>query len=239
MGRVWASVRREFRISWSLLPFAKGDLSRPWDITVHAADMSLLGMGVAVFTVKFQNAGDSRGQCAQLRKPEEVGLSDRDLFNLKDYQALCLGTRAVFPEVPAELCAAKDWRERIMKQPFGHIEPSAEKPFAGTSSLNPVRQNVMGVRGLQRSVINLVGRPTCTGVCVVSVFPLMPVFAIGGSRQSLIQQTSRHEDSSGHYDTMRVSARIQARDCRDTNWFWMSSAHRVLTATLCNESKRK
>ena len=64
----------------------------------------------------------------------------------------------------------------------------------------------------------------------VSVLPLMPVFAIGGSRQSLIQQTSRHEDSSGHHNTMRVSVRLQARDCRDINWFWMSSAHRVPTA---------
>ena len=51
VGRVWASVRREFRISWSLVPFAKGDLSRPLDITVHAADASLSGMGVAVLTV--------------------------------------------------------------------------------------------------------------------------------------------------------------------------------------------
>ena len=51
VGHVWASVRWEFRISWSLLPFPKGDLSRPWDITVHAADESLSGMGVAVLTV--------------------------------------------------------------------------------------------------------------------------------------------------------------------------------------------
>ena len=47
MGRVWASVRREFRSAWALLPFAKGDFSRPWDTTVHAADASLSGMGVA------------------------------------------------------------------------------------------------------------------------------------------------------------------------------------------------
>ena len=86
---------------------------------------------------------------------KEVGLSDRDLFILKDYQALCFGTRAVFLEVPAELFAAKDWRvpcarrwkrpERIVKRPFGHIEQSGEKPFAGTSSLNPVRQKMSWV----------------------------------------------------------------------------------------------
>ena len=47
MGRVWASVWREFRIAWALLPFVQGDLSRPWDTSVHAADASLSGMGVA------------------------------------------------------------------------------------------------------------------------------------------------------------------------------------------------
>ena len=41
--------------------------------------------------------------------------------------------------------------------------------------------------------------------CVVSVLPPMPVFVTGGSRQSVIQQTSLHEDSSGHHNTMRVS----------------------------------
>ena len=66
----------------------------------------------------------------------------------------------------------------------------------------------------------------------------MPVFPIGGSRQGVIQQTSRHEDSRGHHNTTRVSVSLQARDCRDINWFCMSSAHRVLTVTLCNESKR-
>ena len=34
---------------------------------------------------------------------EEVGPSDRDLLNLTDYQALCLGTRTVVPEIPVEL----------------------------------------------------------------------------------------------------------------------------------------
>ena len=93
MGRVWASVRLEFRLSWSLLPFAKGDLSRPWDTTVHDA-----GVGVAVLTVVKSVGSISerwrfKGPMRTTSKTrgaldEEVGFSDRDLFNLKDYQSL-------------------------------------------------------------------------------------------------------------------------------------------------------
>ena len=36
VGRVLASVWREFRGVWALLLFAKGELSRPWDTTVRA-----------------------------------------------------------------------------------------------------------------------------------------------------------------------------------------------------------
>ena len=50
VGRVWASVRREFRTALALLPCAKGDLSRPWRTTIHAADPSLSGRGVAART---------------------------------------------------------------------------------------------------------------------------------------------------------------------------------------------
>ena len=46
--------------------------------------------------------------------------------------------------------------------------------------------------------------------CVVSVSPPLPLFALGGSRQSVIQQTSRHE-------TMSVSVKLQARDCVNNN----------------------
>ena len=47
------------------------------------------------------------------------------------------------------------------KQPFG--------PFAETSTLNAVRQHVMGMRGQQWSVISLVSRPACThGLCLAS-----------------------------------------------------------------------
>ena len=67
----------------------------------------------------------------------------------------------------------------------------------------------------------------------------MPVFVILGSRQSVIQQMSRRADLSGHRNAMHVSVRLQTRDWPDNVCFWMSSTHRVLTATQCNESKRK
>ena len=41
---------------------------------------------------------------------EEIGPSDLDLLNLTDYQALCLGTRTMSPEIPVELYAGEDWR---------------------------------------------------------------------------------------------------------------------------------
>ena len=41
---------------------------------------------------------------------EEIGPSDLDLLNLTDHQALCLGARTVFPEIPVELFVTKDWR---------------------------------------------------------------------------------------------------------------------------------
>ena len=53
VGRVWAFVVREFRIAWALLPFAKGELSRPWSTTVHDADPSLSRMGVAALAPLF------------------------------------------------------------------------------------------------------------------------------------------------------------------------------------------
>ena len=89
---------------------------------MHPADASLSGMGVAALAapstvVKSVGSISERGRFKRpmgaASKPrsaldEEVGPSDRDLLNLTDYQPLCLSTRAVFPEVPAELYAAKD-----------------------------------------------------------------------------------------------------------------------------------
>ena len=59
-----------------------------------------------------------------------------------------------------------------------------------------------------------------------SALPLMTVFVISGSRQSVIQQTSRHEDSSGHYNTMRDfnSKPKVARQCLFLDEFDTSSA---------------
>ena len=99
--------------------FATGDLSRP-GISLFTLLMRLFLEWELRFSrwskvlVPFQNAGDLKGPMRATPKPrgaldEEVGLSDRNLFILKDYQALCLA-RAVFPEVPGERHAAKDWR---------------------------------------------------------------------------------------------------------------------------------
>ena len=51
----------------------------------------------------------------------------------------------------------------------------------------------------------------------------MPVFVIGGSRQSVIQQRSRHADSSGHRHIMGASVRLQTRDCPGNVRFWLHS----------------
>ena len=116
-------MRREFRIAWALLPFAKGDLSRPWDTTVHATDAPLTGMGVTALTAPdtaMKSAGSIserwrfKGPLRITSKPRsaldaEVGPSDRDLLDLTDYQALCLGTRTVFAEIPVELHPADGW----------------------------------------------------------------------------------------------------------------------------------
>ena len=59
------------------------------------------------------------------------------------------------------------------------------------------------------------------------------------SRQSVIQQMSRHADSSGHRNIMGGSVRLPTRDCPNNVRVCTSSTHRVLTATLSNESKRK
>ena len=104
--------------------FAKGDLSKPWDTTALAADTSLSVMGVAALaapSTMFKSVG-SISERWQFKVPMlatskpsssldvEIGPSDLDLLNLMDYQALCLGTRIVFPDIPVELYAAKDWR---------------------------------------------------------------------------------------------------------------------------------
>ena len=95
----------------------------------------------------------------------------------------------------------------------------------------------MGKRDHQRPVINLVSRPACTrvvGLCLANASVRYRQFPT----ERDIQQTSRHADSSGHRNTMRASVRLQTQGGPDNVSSWMSSTHRVLTATLCNESKR-
>ena len=204
VGRVWACAAG---ISHCL------GAVRTWDTTVHAADASL--------SWRF------KGPLRATSKPH--GASDLDLLNLTDSQALCLGARTVFPEIPVELNAAKDWRvlcawrwrahhgTRVRSSPFDFLRNLRKKPIARASCASTKgRSSLWSVARLAHNSRAL---------------PLMPVFVIGGSRQSVIQQMSRRADSSGHRHTMRASVRLQTQG--------MSSTHRVLTATLCNESKRK
>ena len=179
------------RIAWALLPFARCDLSRPWDSTVHATDASLTGMGVTALNAPdtvVKSAGSIserwrfKGPMRTASKPpsaldEEVGPSHRDLLDLTDYQALCLGTRTVFPEIPVTLYAADGWRvlcARLSKRPermrplCGHSERFAEKSQSrqrkhlilsdsvswvcastkGRSSIWSVARRARGLRGL-------------------------------------------------------------------------------------------
>ena len=117
-----ASVRREFRTAWALLPFAKTRLFPGWELRLSLRRppwSKECGFILEFWRFKGPMRATSKPRSAL---DEEIGPSDLDLLNLMDYQALCLGTRRVFPEIPVELNAAKDWRvlgrwkrpERIM-----------------------------------------------------------------------------------------------------------------------------
>ena len=184
---------------------------------------------------------------------EEIRFSDLDFLNLTDYHALCRGTRSVFPEVRAELYAAKECRvlcARRWKRPeriTGLKCEAALWTFRAicTKSQSRERQHLILLDNVSWVCASTKGRSSIWSVDLrprelcASALPRMPVFVIGESRQSVIQQMSRHADSSIHRNTMRASVRLQTRDCPDNVCFWMSSTHRVLTATLCNESKRR
>ena len=98
VGRGWTSVRREFRTAWALLLLANGDLSRPWDTTVHAPDASLRELRLSLLRspwsrvwVQFRKVGDSRGQCVLPRNHAVLWTrgsapSDLGLLNLTDYR---------------------------------------------------------------------------------------------------------------------------------------------------------
>ena len=93
-----------------------------------------------------------------------------------------------------------------LETPRGHHGARVRSgPLDLSRILQEKHEYVMGMRGQQRSVINFVSRPACKANCVISVLPPMPVFIAGGSRQSVNQKMSLHEDSSGHRNIMRVS----------------------------------
>ena len=199
VGRVWASVRREFRIAW------RGSLwqrvmSRDRGIQLFMPQTRLSpGMGVAPYTI-VKSVGSISERC-RLKGPmratskprsaldEEIGPSYLDLLNLTDCQALCLGTRTVFPEIPVELNAANNWRVLCARnaqiaswgssamQLFGLSEQFAEKAdheHVSTKSCQTAKSG--GCASIKRSAINLVSRPGVHASCVVSVLLLMPVF---------------------------------------------------------------
>ena len=186
VGRVWASVRREFRIAWALLPFAKGELLRPWDTTAHAPDASLAGMGIAALTAPLTVVKDVgsisgrwrfKGRCVQLRNLEAFWtgrsallISTSSIWQITKPLILVLSSltsrRFTLPrngecsaQVPGSAQRVSWWSSA--RQPFAL---SSRKSQSRTSALNPFRQYVMVVRGQQRSVINLVSRPACTRI---------------------------------------------------------------------------
>ena len=53
--------------------------------------------------------------------------------------------------------------------------------------------------------------PVVHANCVDFALTLTPVFVIGGSRQSVIQQMHHHADSSGHRNTTHASVKLQAQ----------------------------
>ena len=57
--------------------------------------------------------------------------------------------------------------------------------------------------------------PVVHANCVDFVMLLTPVFVVGGSRPSVIQQMHHHADSSVHRNTSQASVKLQAQDCPD------------------------
>ena len=94
----------------------------------------------------------------------------------------------------------------------------------------------MGVRGRQRSVINLVSRPACTGV-VWSLSCLMSVFVTSVRYQWFPSERNPADEPSRRFECAHPCD-FKLRIASTLFFSWMS-AHRVLIATLCNESKRK
>ena len=111
---------------------------------------------------------------------------------------------------------------RVRRSPLDLSNNLQEKPIAKTSTLNLVRQYVMGVRGQQRSVIILVSRPACTRIAW-SLFP-----STASVRYRWFPSERNPADEQYHARFRVTSNSRLPRQC----FSWLSSTHRVLTATL-------
>ncbi|CAK0855849.1 unnamed protein product, partial [Prorocentrum cordatum] len=123
-ARVWASVRRELRAAWALLPLAVADMSLPWSPAVASVDASLYGFGVTekvwppaeVGRVgRASERGRYRGALRTSRRPrclvegEEAEPSLSDIVDASPEQLRALGLRSAFEEVPPALARGGDW----------------------------------------------------------------------------------------------------------------------------------
>ncbi|CAK0806514.1 unnamed protein product, partial [Prorocentrum cordatum] len=123
-ARVWASVRRELRAAWALLPLAVADVSLPWSPAVASVDASLHGFGVTekawppaeVGRVgRASERGRYRGALRTSRRPrclvegEEAEPSLSDIVDASPEQLRALGLRSAFEEVPSALARGDDW----------------------------------------------------------------------------------------------------------------------------------
>ncbi|CAK0874888.1 unnamed protein product [Prorocentrum cordatum] len=123
-ARVWASVRRELRAAWALLPLAVADMSLPWSPAVASVDASLHGFGVTekawppaeVGRVgRASERGRYRGALRTSRRPrclvegEEAEPSLSDIVDASPEQLRALGLRSAFEEVPSALARGDDW----------------------------------------------------------------------------------------------------------------------------------
>ena len=85
VGRVWAFCVAGISHCLSAAPFAKSELSRPWDITVHAADASLSRKGVAALTAPLAVVKSVGSISERWRFKGPMRASGLDLLNLTDF----------------------------------------------------------------------------------------------------------------------------------------------------------
>ena len=168
---------------------------------MHAADASLSEMGFCdshctthggqECLLDFGTMAIQVDRCVQLRHlvalwTRRSAPSALDLLNLTDCQALCLGTRAVFPEVSEEPHAAKGWRvlcaqrwklsvrahrgARVRSRPLDLSSNLQEEPIARTSTLNLVSDSWVCAASKGRSPIwSVAGRAReLCGLCLAA-----------------------------------------------------------------------